>query len=171
MKHHLDIRRRRRSVRLKGYDYTQPGAYFITINTYRRECLFGEVLDGEMRLNDYGRIVERTWHDLPNHVGNIWLDAFIVMPNHVHGIIVITEHPIRTGERSGSQATRAPKRHGLPEIVRQFKTFSAIRINRQRGTPGVPVWHRNYYEYIISDADTCRRIGQYIRSNPARYRA
>jgi hypothetical protein len=84
-KHH------RRSIRLKGYDYTQPGAYFITICTHGRECLFGEIIDGEMHLNEAGQIVVQTWQDLPNHVPNVQLDAFVVMPNHVHGIIIITE--------------------------------------------------------------------------------
>ncbi len=84
-KHH------RRSIRLKGYDYTQPGAYFITICTHGRECLFGEIIDGEMHLNEAGPIVVQTWWDLPNHVPNVQLDAFVVMPNHVHGIIIITE--------------------------------------------------------------------------------
>jgi putative transposase len=87
-KHH------RRSIRLKGYDYTQPGAYFITICTHGRECLFGEIIDGEMHLNEAGQIVVQTWQDLPNHVPNVQLDAFVVMPNHVHGIIIITD---RTG--------------------------------------------------------------------------
>ena len=79
----------RRSIRLKGYDYTRPGAYFITVCTKDRASLFGQVVDDEMRLNELGKIVCNTWNDLPNHVSHIELDAFVVMPNHVHGIIVI----------------------------------------------------------------------------------
>ncbi|MCS6925746.1 MAG: hypothetical protein NZ578_07585, partial [Candidatus Binatia bacterium] len=75
-KHH------RRSIRLKGHDYSQPGAYFVTICTHDRSCLFGDVVDGKMRLNDAGQIVADTWYDLPNHVGGLVLDAFVVMPNH-----------------------------------------------------------------------------------------
>ena len=82
---------RRRSIRLKGYDYAQAGAYFVTICTQNRECLFGDVVDGAMRLNEFGEIVRLTWEDLPNHVANIVLDAFVVMPNHAHGIIFITD--------------------------------------------------------------------------------
>jgi len=82
-------RHHRRSIRLRGYDYTQAGAYFITICTQGREYLFGEVADDEMHLNEYGRIVRDVWFDLPNHVSNVVLDAFVVMPNHVHGIVVI----------------------------------------------------------------------------------
>lgn len=85
-KHH------RHSIRLKGYDYSQSGGYFVTIVALNREYIFGDIVDRKMRLNEAGRIVEWTWHDLPNHVANMELDAFIVMPNHVHGIIVIHEN-------------------------------------------------------------------------------
>jgi REP element-mobilizing transposase RayT len=360
-------RHHRRSIRLKGYDYTQPGAYFITICTHGRECLFGEIIDGEMHLNEAGQIVVQTWQDLPNHVPNVQLDAFVVMPNHVHGIIIITDRAgvvgtgseaVRTTMGSGSAAgsvgagsvgagsvgagsepapttTTAPgsaagsgpttgpgstmgsgpttgpgstmgsgpttgpgstmgsgpttgpgstmgsgpttgpgstmgsgpttgpgsttgsgpttgpgstmgsgpttgpgstmgsgpttgpgstmgsgptagpgpttgsdpvgagsepaptepaptepaptepaptepaptepaptrSSHGLPEIVRQFKTFSARRINELRGTPGTPVWQRNYYEHIIRDESSLNRIRQYIAENPVRWDA
>jgi putative transposase len=118
-KHH------RRSIRLKGYDYTQPGAYFITICTQGRECLFGEIIDGEMHLNEAGQIVVQTWQDLPNHISNVQLDAFVVMPNHVHGIIIITDRaggigagfkPARTtmgpGSAADSGSTAAPVPRG-----------------------------------------------------------
>lgn len=159
-KHH------RRSICLKGYDYSQPGAYFITLVTQDRACLFGEIVDGEMRLNDLGAIVAWTWQDLPNHVRNVVLDAFIVMPNHVHGIIVLTDDPGVVGAGSEPAPTRC---YALPEIIRQFKTFSARRINALRGTPGVPVWQRNYYEHIIRNEQSLHRIRLYIDRNPARW--
>ena len=84
-KHH------RRSIRLKGYDYAQAGAYFVTICTQHRACLFGEVVNGQMQLNDAGRFVEQCWLDIPHHFPHVELEAFVVMPNHVHGIIVITD--------------------------------------------------------------------------------
>jgi len=174
MKYNPDIHHRR-SIRLKGYDYAQPGAYFITICTHHRECLFGDVVDGEMRLNTFGKIVEWTWRDLPNHIVNIVLDAFVVMPNHVHGIVIIVDDHHMVGAGSEPAPTEpaptepAPtnrKRHGLPEIVRQFKTFSARRINKHRGVRGVPVWQRNYYEHIVRDENALNRIREYIRNNP-----
>ena len=88
MRHPPD-RHHRRSIRLKGHDYTQPGAYFVTICTRDRECLFGHVVNGEMRLNDAGRMVRSVWEGLPDRFSGMELDAFVVMPNHVHGIIVI----------------------------------------------------------------------------------
>ncbi len=84
---------RRRSIRLRGYDYAQPGAYFVTICTYRRQPLFGEVVDGEMRLNAAGRVARRCWLEIPQHFPHVQLDEFVIMPNHVHGILVIVEHP------------------------------------------------------------------------------
>ncbi len=143
----------RRSIRLKGYDYTRPGAYFVTINVAERECIFGEVKEGRMILSRFGKIVQGAWLELPNHYPHIRLDAFCIMPDHVHGIIVLTGDDDTGGQ--GAPRHRAIKqpntRHGLPEIVRAFKAFSARRINRARRTPGVAVWHRNYYEHIIRD--------------------
>ncbi|MBI5962671.1 MAG: transposase [Chloroflexi bacterium] len=81
----------RRSIRLKGYDYAQAGAYYVTIVTWHRECLFGEVVDGEMILSPYGEIVQKWWNEIQNHFPIVETDAFVVMPNHVYGIIVITE--------------------------------------------------------------------------------
>jgi len=79
----------RRSIRLKDYDYAQPGGYFVTIVTQSRKCLFGEIVEAEMRLNDAGRIIQTTWDDLPNHYANVEIDTFVVMPNHIHGIVVL----------------------------------------------------------------------------------
>lgn len=175
-KHH------RRSIRLKGYDYTRAGWYFITICVQNRECLFGAIRNGEMVLNDYGKIVEFTWFDLPNHNAHVILDEFGIMPNHVHGIIVLDDIHVGAGsepaptEHAPTTDTAATEsrppiiRHGLPEIVRQFKTFSARRINQKRQTPGVSVWQRNYYEHIIRTETDLQRIREYIQTNPARWR-
>ncbi len=161
-KHH------RRSIRLKGYDYSQPGAYFVTICTHQRDCLFGSVINGQMILNEYGKIVEQTWFDLVNHVGNVELDAFVVMPNHVHGIIIIIDNSDVVG--AGSEpAPTLRKSQPLPEIVRQFKTFSAKRINQIRRTAGVPVWQRNYYEHIIRQEEVLQQLRAYISENPQRW--
>jgi len=86
-------RRHRRSIRLREYDYSQAGAYFITICTHERICLFGDIMNGEMRLNEAGRIVQQYWDQIPQHFPHVELGEFIVMPNHVHGIIVIAETP------------------------------------------------------------------------------
>ena len=163
-KHH------RRSIRLKGYDYTQAGAYFVTICTQGRECLFGQVVEGKMRVNPFGEIVVWAWNDLPNHNPHVELDAFVVMPNHVHGIVLIVDDLVGAGsEPAPTMAMVTTRRHGLPEIVRQFKTFSARRINALRGTPGATVWQRNYYEHIIRNDHSLQRIREYITTNPLRW--
>ncbi len=177
-KHH------RRSIRLKGYDYSQAGGYFVTIVIQNRECLFGDVVDGEMMLNELGKILLLTWNDLPSHNQHIILDEFVIMPNHIHGIIFInvgTDSNIAGADSNivGAGSKPAPmepapmepapmvkKHHGLSEIVRQFKTFSARRINKHRGTPGAPVWQRNYWEHIIRDELELNRIRGYITNNP-----
>ncbi|GAB4343335.1 MAG: hypothetical protein Kow0099_21640 [Candidatus Abyssubacteria bacterium] len=163
-KHH------RRSVRLQGYDYSRAGAYFVTICAQNRECVFGKIVGRRMRLNDAGRIVQAAWNDLPNHYAGVELDAFVAMPNHVHGIVVIVGaglKPAPTGLKPAPTANRAA--HGLPEIVRAFKTFSSRRINELRHTPGARLWQRNYYEHIIRNEESMERVRDYIVNNPLQW--
>jgi REP element-mobilizing transposase RayT len=157
----------RRSIRLKGYDYSTPGAYFITVRAAGPDNFFGTIDNGSLILNDFGKIVEFTWNDLPNHNSGISLDAFIIMPDHIHGIIFINQRDVVVGAGSEPAPTNPVKFHGLPEIIRQFKTFSARRINVIRKTPGTPVWQRNYYEHIIRSDPELNRIQRYIINNPS----
>jgi putative transposase len=159
------------AMRLKRYDYAQSGAYFVTICLQDRLCLFGEVSAGLLVPNQYGALVEQAWNDLPNHYPHVTLDQFVVMPNHIHGIIILTD--VGAGFKPAPMAigpNPAPlKRHGLPEIIRALKTFSARRINEIRQLPGVPVWQRNYYEHIIRSEEDYTRIAEYIIDNPRRW--
>jgi putative transposase len=135
---------------------------------------------GTCDLNDVGEIVACTWHDLPNHVSNMQLDMFVVMPNHIHGIMITADPVVGAGsepaptepaptEPAPAEPAPTTTSHGLPEIIRAFKTFTARRINVRRSTPGVPVWQRNYHEHIIRNEETLNRIRQYIHENPARW--
>ena len=142
---------KRRPARREAHDYTLAGTYYITICTAERACLFGNVQDGEMRLNDSGRAVEQTWVGLPSHYPRLGLDAFVVMPNHFHGILSLAG---ATG-------------HGLPEIVRGFKTFSARRINEIRNARGVAVWQRSFHDHQVRDDADLHRIRRYVADNPA----
>ena len=170
-KHH------RRSIRLKEYDYSQAGAYFVTVCTHNRECILGEVANGEVLLSEFGKIVESVWFDLPKHYPNVELDAFVIMPNHVHGIIIVGDVAVGAGlidhagaDHVGAGFKPAPTRqYALSEVVRGFKTFSARRINEIRATSGTPVWQRNYYEHIVRDEDRLNRIREYIINNPMRW--
>ena len=152
----------RKSPRLPSYDYAQPGGYFLTVCAHNRACIFGDVVDGTMVLNDVGQIVQHCWDDLPNHFAHVELDAFVVMPNHVHGIIVLTD-----GVGAGLKpAPTSMKRHTLSEIVRAFKTFSSRRVNQLRQTPGTPVWQCNYYNHVIRTENDLSAIREYIVNNP-----
>ncbi|MGI6604111.1 MAG: transposase [bacterium] len=177
----MNEERRRRSIRLKGYNYSQPGAYFITICTHDRECLFGAIFGGEMQLNDWGVITERCWTEIPSHFPNVALDAFVVMPNHVHGIIVIRKRNAPVGARHAVplQSTGIfqtcieqfgrPVSGSIPTIIRSFKAAVTRQINELRGTPGVPIWQRNYYEHVIRDEESLDRIREYVAGNPAQW--
>ena len=172
-KHH------RRSIRLKGYDYSQPGAYFITICTHQRQCLFGEIIDGEMSLNEYGVIVRSHWLRLPQYYSNLKLDEFVVMPNHLHGILILSNASIEASSSAVSPnkllihppefVTKPAPKPGVSEIVRGFKTFSSRRINQKRKAPNTPVWQRTYYDRIIHNSIAFQATQNYIQTNPHRW--
>jgi len=154
----------RKNLRLKDFDYSSQNAYFITICSQNKGCLFGEVEHDKMHLNQYGIIAEDCWKDLGNHYPGISNDIFMVMPNHVHGTIIVS------GEngREGSKPSPTKPTH-LSEIVRAFKTYSSKGINTLRQTPGIPVWQRSYYEHVIRNENDYREIGEYILNNPAKW--
>ncbi len=161
-------RHHRRSIRLKGYDYTQPGAYFVTICTEDRECLLGEIVDGEMQLNDAGWMVQTVWDQLPDHYPGVDIDEFVVMPNHVHGIIVLVGDPV------GATPRGCPDGQALPDVVHRFKSFTTalyrqgVAHNAWAPFPG-RLWQRNYYEHIIRNERALERIRGYIQNNPIRW--
>jgi REP element-mobilizing transposase RayT len=155
----------RQSIRLQGYDYSNQCAYFVTICTWSRENILGNVLNSAMQLTSFGEIVMKCWEELPNHYKNIELDQFVIMPNHLHGIIWIN------GDIAGTGFKPAPtdKRHGLSEIVRALKTFSSRRINKNRNISGTPVWQRNYFDRIIRNEKELTAIREYIINNPLQW--
>lgn len=178
-------RYRRRSIRLQGYDYSQEGVYFVTICTQKGGWLFGTIVDGNMRLNNGGTIAQACWVKVPAHFSHIALDVFVVMPNHVHGILSIADRADRNvgagslrpcaldGASSGVQietkgAETAPlqRKPTLGQTVAYFTYESAKRINAARGTPGAPVWQRNYYEHVVRNAETLTHIREYMLNNP-----
>ena len=182
---------KRRTPRLRGYDYSQAGAYAVTICTHGGAFLFGRVSDGTMELSRAGRLVEAVWDGLPAYYRQVTLDAFVVMPDHVHGVIVFKDRPLPAelesevgpapeGVSVGSRPEdgrvrdaaptkrRASRRRGLSEVVRGFKSMSGRRLNALRGTPGVAVWQRGFYEHVVRNEEDLNRIRQYIVENPVR---
>jgi putative transposase len=174
----------RRSLRLPGYDYTQVGAYFVTVCTHSRRYMFGDVIDGEMRLNLYGQATHECWKALPDHFANVQLDEFIVLPNHMHGIVRIVgcrgtacRAPTAVAGHTPSveRCTPTVEQFGhpvsgsLPTIIRSFKSATTKHINGICGTPSQPLWQRNYYEHIIRNERELDDIRQYIVDNPAKW--
>lgn len=180
----------RRSIRLRGYDYTRLGAYFVTVCTEGRKRLFGTVVNGRMALNDAGRMVQSVWDELPAHYPGVAIDAFVVMPDHIHGVVRLCD-PVGAGPRAcpvfvgngdgGGQAQGPaptpepePKPMSLPDVVHRIKTLTTKRYAdgvAQGGWPRFPgkLWQRNYYEIIVRDAAALANIRVYIRDNPAHW--
>ncbi len=159
----------RRSIRLKGYDYTQPGAYFVTICTHQWVAMFGEIIDGEMKVNPMGRVVKEEWLKTTQIRSNVQLDEFIVMPNHVHGIIMIIDGRDTVRRIPAAEQFSNPVSGSLPTIVRAFKSAVTRRINILRCAPGRSIWQSNYFEHIIRDDNALNRIREYIHYNPQRW--
>jgi len=165
----------RRSIRLQGYDYSQAGAYYITIVAYGREWVFGEIVNGEIRLNQFGAIVRDEWEKSAQIRAEIELGAYVIMPNHFHAVVIITARPEDgTGDRPVAPTTVAPTANGprpqsIGALMAGFKSSVTKRINEIRKTPGIPVWQRNYYEHIIRNDEEHNRIHLYIEANPANW--
>jgi REP element-mobilizing transposase RayT len=164
-KHH------RKSIRLQGHDYSQVGAYYVTIVTYHRDCLFGEIMNQEMVLNDFGKIADECWRAIPEHFPSVELGAYVIMPNHVHGVIVICNDETTTVGATHASPLRIPnsRPHGAPSrslgaIVGSFKSAVTKHIGREHNATGI--WQRNYYEHIIRNETDLQNKTDYIEANP-----
>lgn len=157
----------RRSIRLKDYDYTQNGAYFVTICTHERLCMFGQVVEGAMVVSEGGRIVTKEWEQTATVRSSVELDAFVVMPNHVHGILVITES-VRATRRVAPTSTTLQS-GSLGAIIGQFKSTVTKRINHLPHPPDHRIWQCNYYEHIIRNEESLNHTRAHIVNNPAKW--
>ena len=160
----------RRSIRLQDYNYASTGLYFVTICIQDRQCLFGEINNDRMILNYMGKMVENQWNILPQRFSNITLDTFVIMPNHIHGIIDIVgkNETNNVGARSprpllSGRGNPAPT---LGQIMAYYKYGTTKQINIIRSTPGIRFWQRNFYEHVIRNEDELDKIRQYIANNP-----
>lgn len=152
----------RHSIRLKGYDYAQSGLYFITICLQNRECLFGEIIGGEMILNDVGKMIETEWLNLKNRYDNIELHEFITMPDHFHGILEIIQPPTPTTQTTIGDMIGAFKSISTVKYIDGVKNLGWLPFNRK-------LWQRDYYEHIIRDEKAYQNISNYIVNNPAKW--
>lgn len=162
MKYNPDVHHRR-SIRIKNYDYSQAGAYFITLCVQNREWVFGEIIDRKMQLSPAGENVFLQWTNLPQRFSGLELDVFVVMPNHFHAIISINS--VGQGAALGA-ASGAPT---VGRILRAFKSISAIEGNRVLKRSNQPFWQRNYWEHVIRNEKELMTLRQYILNNPAQW--
>ncbi|MBU1863393.1 MAG: transposase [Candidatus Omnitrophica bacterium] len=184
----------RKSIRLQQHDYSGDGYYFVTVCTKDRECLFGDVIDGSMRLNRMGIVANTYWHQIKEHFKNVHLDECIIMPNHMHGIIVINDktdidirklnvgagfpRPLRDGNECHhkrnsdvvgheGRGNRAPTTLG--RIMAYYKYQSTKQINIMHKTPGTCVWQRAFYDHIIRNEKSLHDIREYVINNPSQW--
>jgi REP element-mobilizing transposase RayT len=200
MKHKFDPQKHhRRSIRLKGYDYSSEGAYYVTIVAQGRECLFGEIIDGEMHLSKYGEIIQKWWDEIPVHFPNVELGAFVIMPNHVHGIIFILDdrrgevisprdhanannqenvNNINQGGGINDEGVKTKNQGGgtplrkptLGQIVAYFKYQSTKEMNKIETENSITkFWQRSYYEHIIRNEKELQQKTDYIMDNPSQW--
>ena len=179
----------RRSIRLRGHDYGGGGAYFVTCCVEDKECRFGRVVEASMLLNECGQLVQRAWAAIPQRFPFVMPDAFQVMPNHWHGILVIpgpglepslaaaagvpvirpvgpTPGPVKAGASPGPTKNNRPS---LGDVVGAFKSISTIAVNRRLCRTGRRLLQEDYFEHVIRNVDSLERIRDYILTNPARW--
>lgn len=155
----------RRSIRLPGYDYSSPGYYFITLCSHKRLKQFGNIKNKKIELSDYGLVAWNFWNEIPDHFANTILDEFIIMPDHIHGIIVIkNEFSDIQKEQFGK-----PTVGSIPTIIRSYKASVTNKINLIREKNKPPVWQKNYYEHIIRNDIVLKKVRRYIINNPVKY--
>lgn len=181
---------RRNSYRLEGYDYSQEGCYFVTICAQGRQCLFGEIIDDGMVLNDAGKMAARWWNETKNKFPHVELDEYVVMPNHFHGIVVIVGADLRVrpeardrkpdGCQHAEQQRKDNNLQGghagppLQEIIQWFKTMSTNEYIKEVKSGRLPpfekhIWQRSFYDHVIRDDEDMNRVREYIQNNPLKW--
>jgi putative transposase len=162
---------RHRTVRIQGFDYSQPGAYFITICTWQKDLIFGNIAKGTIHLSKVGEFAGKELEKLSLTFSEIHLDTFVVMPNHVHILITISENDTATSsvKASKTEAFGHPVTGSIPTIVRAYKAAVTRRAALLRDSPVSQVWQRNYYEHVVRTEREKERIYAYIVSNPIQW--
>ena len=164
----------RKSLRLKNYDYSLPWWYFVTICTHKHNHIFGNVINGEMQINQFGTIVDNNWRAIPNHFNSTELDEYVIMPNHIHGIITINEFNVEDANYASSNKSI---RNGpaydrtkmlLSKVIQQFKRQCTVEIKTLSKNKN-SVWHKSFYDRIIRNDRELFMIRRYIQNNPIKW--
>lgn len=166
---HLDDERR--SPRLKGYDYTQEDAYFVTICTRNRLPLFGKLVHDQVHLNELGELAAACWEQIPQHHAHVELDAAIIMPNHVHGILVFVDRPNsgHDGDMSPQESFGKPVPGSLSSVIRSYKAAVTCGIMNAFPDAEIPIWQGRFHDHIIRTPKSLDIIRAYVLNNPARW--
>lgn len=151
-----------KSTRHPEWDYNDDGMYYVIICTDNKICYFGNIINEEMKLNNIGEIVNKFWLEIPEHFKNVELDEYIIMPNHIHGIIIINN----LDKREDYKPSPTDKLYSLSEIIRGFKTFSSKRINEIIKTHNKFKWQRSFHDHIIRNDKSLHNTREYIINNP-----
>lgn len=176
------MRNYRKSTRLEGYDYSQNGAYFLTLCCQNRRSWFGKIFEGEMQLNRCGEVVFEEWNKTATIRHEVLLDEFVVMPNHFHAILVLTNNsaaatvgatwqvaPTKNATPHYDARPKGPKAGSVGAIVAQFKRTTTIRINQGMSSSGEQIWQRNFHDHIIRNENDLNTKRDYIINNPAKW--
>jgi putative transposase len=166
----------RQSIRLPDYDYSLAGAYFVTICTHDHQFLFGKISNSIIQLSSIGQIVRSCCMEIPKHFEFAETPASVIMPNHIHGIILIsrivgTRHAVSENENSTGETFGKPVKHSLPTIIRSFKSAVTRLVNADHGRKRIDLWQKGYYEHVIRGEEELVRIGEYILGNPQKWEA
>ncbi len=154
------------SIRLPNYDYSQEGKYFITICTHNRQHLFGKIVNRKMQLSEFGKTAQFCWEQMPEHFNFVTLDEFVIMPNHVHGIIVLNDNNKIDISNNTKEEFSKSVPGSVPTIIRSYKSAVTKKINELRKTLGEKVWQSGFYDRIIKDQTELYFVQKYIKNNP-----
>ena len=165
--------RTRRSIRLPGFDYSNVGMYFVTVCAVQQRCIFGRIQGTGAILSPIGEIVEASWIDIPHHFPNVKIETFVVMPNHMHGILTIdSKLPDANCKDNCTASTELfgkPSAKSIPTIIRSFKSAATKRVRESRLPIMGSIWQRGYYERVLRDTQEYVEATNYILQNPARW--
>ncbi len=165
----MSTAKHRKSIRLKGYDYSNAGAYFVTVCAWNKICLFGDIASGEIQLNSFGKIIQICWEEINMHFPHIITDEYIIMPNHIHGILVIQDETV--GANNYSPLLHGGKPRGtsktIGSAIRGFKIGVTKLVKSNMTLENI--WQRNYYEHVIRDDEELNVVREYILNNPKRW--
>ena len=161
----------RRSIRLPDFDYSRTGQYFVTVCAFEMHCIFGKVENREVRLSRIGEIATELWLEIPHHFHEVAVDPFIVMPNHLHGILTIrrARHAVPLQEEHHAEGFRKPVEGSVPTIVRSYKSAVTKRVREALGSRKMDVWQSNYFERVMRNGKEFGDASRYILENPLRW--